>query len=151
MGIEIKTSIQLILMSYSSFYIRRAMKCSFCNIIGHLQYRNYMCVYHDILNTLNQTYLISSISYLRYLPRLLGKRTNCETYIYKNHIKLMHHSRKILSWLISSSSVKLGDYSMNQQNSSEWQENTSTWVSVLFVCQCNANHVPKDTLNISYC
>ena len=59
--------------------------------------------------------------------------------------------KKILSWLISSSSVKLGDYSMNQQNSSEWQENTSTWVSVLFVWQCNANHVPKDALNISCC
>ena len=141
-------------MSYSSLYIRRAMKCSFCNIIGHLQYRNYMCVYHDILNTLNQTYLISSISYLRYLPRLLGK-IKIDRTVKRTFSKIISNwciiREKILSWLISSSSVKLGDYSMNQQNSSEWQENTSTWVSVLFVWQCNANHVPKDAMNISCC
>ena len=146
MGIEIKTSIQLILMSYSSFYIRRAMKCSFCNIIGHLQYRNCIYVYHDILNTLNQKCLISSISYLRYLPERTVKRTF--TKIISNWCIIRE---KLLSWLISSSSVKLGDYSMNQQNSSEWQENNFTWVSVLCVWQCNASHVPKDAMNISCC
>ena len=139
MGIEIKTSIQLILMSYSSFYIRRAMKCSFCNIIGHLQYRNCIYVYHDILNTLNQTCLISSIE--RTVKCTFTKSISSWCIILE----------KILSWLISSLSVKLGGYSMNQQNSSEWQENTSTWVSVLFMCQCNANHVPKDAMNISCC
>ena len=139
MGIEIKTSIQLILMSYSSLYIRRAMKCSFCNIIGHLQYRNCIYVYHDILNTLNQTCLISSIE----------RTVKCTfTKSISNWCIILE---KILSWLISSLSVMLGGYSMNQQNSSEWPENTSTWVSVLFVCQCNANHVPKDAMNISCC
>ena len=75
-------------MSYSSFYIRRAMKCSFCNIIGHLQYRNCIFVYHHISNTLNQTYLISSISYLWYFSKrfIIIKNqigTNCEMHIWK--------------------------------------------------------------------